>query len=70
MALYQDAVKKLKYLTTGSRIQRHVHIVDRTYMTEYDNGIQVYVNYGEKDVVVSGVTVKSMGYVFVEGDSQ
>lgn len=46
----------------GSRISDHWEISDRVAVTAYENGYKVYVNYGDADYTVDGVTVPANGY--------
>ncbi len=41
----------------SSRMTSHEEIMEDVFCTEYDTGAMVYVNYSEKDVVVSGITI-------------
>ena len=47
------------------RITGHSKIKKGVYLTEYGNSTQIYVNYNEKAVTVSGVTVDAKSYIRV-----
>ena len=40
------------------------------YITEYSNGVKIYVNYGSSPAKIEGVTVQSGGYSVVKGDTE
>lgn len=45
-----------------ARIVAHDRLTDQIYRTQYSNGVSIYVNYGDKEETVEGVTVPSRGY--------
>ena len=53
----------------GASIVGHSILEDGLRCTEYDNGITVYVNYGENDAVTPFGNVPSGGYVIGGGDN-
>jgi len=53
----------------GQHIVKHERLAEGVYKTEYEQGLQIVVNYGEKSVTVDGVTVEAGGYV-VKGGAQ
>ena len=46
----------------GAKIADHKIISDNVRMTVFDNGVTVYVNYGDSDYTDSNVTVTAHGY--------
>ena len=52
----------------GSEITGHEQLADQVYRTDYGKAGSVYVNYGKKDITVSGVTIAAKGYIFTEGE--
>lgn len=51
------------YSLEGQRITEHEKLGDSLFCTSYDNGVRVYVNYGDEARSVSGVTVKAQSCV-------
>lgn len=49
----------------GARITDHYRVKKNVYYTQYDNSTGIYVNYNEKPVTVSGVTVEGMSFIRV-----
>ncbi len=47
----------------GAKISDHKVITEKVRITTFDNGVKVYVNYGDTDATVDGVTVPALGYV-------
>ena len=47
MATNQQALEELKRLTDGSRIQSHEKLTEKVYVSRYENGVAVYINYGD-----------------------
>ena len=47
------------------RITAHEEVKENLMRTVYSSGTEIYVNYGEKAVTVSGITVDPMGFVRV-----
>ena len=58
VAEYQELFNSVK----GATISNH-EINGDVRITTFDNGVKVYVNYGESDETVDGVTVPALGYV-------
>lgn len=46
----------------GSRITNHYAVSEGVYCTEYESTTRIYVNYTEKPVTVSGITVEPMSF--------
>lgn len=64
----QEAVKELDGLTVlGEKIKNHSCVENGVYVTSFENGSDVYVNYNKTDVTVNGITIPAKG--FVEGRS-
>ncbi len=55
--------KDFFYSVKGARISDHKIINDNVRMTNFDNGVTVYVNYGNQAVTVDGVEVPARGYI-------
>lgn len=47
----------------GARITRHSRVQENVYCTEYDSSTLVYVNYGEKEASVNGVTIPAHDFL-------
>ncbi len=60
----QNILAELSDLDTvfGQGIIAHKKIQENIYAATYQDGTVVYVNYGEKDTDVSGITVPAMGF--------
>ncbi len=54
--------KDFFYSVEGAKIANHKVISEDVRMTEFDNGVTVYVNYGDEAVTVDGVTVDANNY--------
>lgn len=63
--VYKEAAEALNKLQ-DSEIIHHQKIQHHVYATTYSNGMQVIVNYSNKDADVQGKVVKAMGYSLVE----
>ncbi len=50
----------------GSTITNHQMLADDVYMTTYENGAQVVVNYSDASFVHNGVTVSALGFARVD----
>ena len=50
---------------SGKTITDHYKVKSKVYCTEYGGNISVYVNYGDTDVTVNGVTVGARDFVKV-----
>lgn len=61
-AYYERANQALADLR-GARMTRHSMVQENVYCTEYDSSTLVYVNYGEKDVTVNGVTIPAHDFL-------
>ncbi len=46
----------------GAKIKNHVVITENVRMTEFDNGVKVYVNYGRTDYTDGDITVAARNY--------
>lgn len=49
----------------SSRITNHGEIAENVYFTVYDNETEIYVNYSDETVTVSGVTVEAKSFIRV-----
>lgn len=67
MATNQQALEELKRLTDGSRIQSHEKLTEKVYVSRYENGVAVYINYGDSEETVSGVRIEGQGYLITKG---
>lgn len=55
-------------LTEGSAIEKHTRIAENVYLTEFENGAKIYVNYGtEAYTLQNGQTVGPEDYLGGEG---
>ena len=64
------SAKSKDYYTavSGAKIEKYTQLSDTLSMTEFDNGVTVWVNRSDSPVEVSGVTVESGGFMFKEGE--
>ena len=60
---YQPLLNKIYDKT----IVNHEEVAKNVTLTEYDNGVKVYVNFGESDVNVDGIKVAANGFNYKEG---
>ena len=58
---FKDAFKDLRY----TKIKNNTKVADGLYMTEYNNGTHIYVNYNNKDVTYNSFTIKAQSYLRV-----
>ncbi|MDE7354136.1 MAG: hypothetical protein K2O06_13985 [Acetatifactor sp.] len=60
-----EILEELKVLdgVFGQRIISHRKLGDGIYATSFEGGADVYVNYGQEDVTVEGVTIPAQGFV-------
>lgn len=60
----RDLLEELQELdgVFGHRITGHRQLAQGVYSTAYEDGTEVYVNYGKEDAAVEGVTVPAMGF--------
>ena len=78
VSLIDDNLKLISELSTkskdyytavsGAKIEKYTQLSDTLSMTEFDNGVTVWVNRSDSPVEVSGVTVESGGFMFKEGE--
>ncbi len=68
-SLWKDAVAKqyaeyqpLLNKVHDQTIVEHGQVAKNVFVTEYENGVKVAVNYNEQDVVVEGKTVPALGF--------
>ena len=54
----------------GCELVDHEQLAPQVFVTRYDNGAAVYVNYGETDATVDGKTVPARGYIREGGAKQ
>lgn len=55
----------------SSEIVSHTEVSDGVFVTGYENGVRVAVNYGDKDYVLDGGdTVKAMSYTEIKGGAE
>lgn len=61
----QALITELKPLEQilGQRIASHRKLEEGVYATTFEGGATVYVNYGQEDIAVEGVTVPACGFV-------
>lgn len=50
----------------NSTIEEHKKIQDDVYLTVFENGTCIYVNYSDKDVLIDDILIKSLDYKRVE----
>lgn len=61
---YQPILEKIY----SSAIVSHQEVTDGVFITGYENGYKVAVNYGDEDITLkSGETVKGKGYILLSG---
>ena len=59
---YQQADQALADLR-GARMTKHSVVQENVYCTEYDSSSLVYVNYGETEATVNGVTIPARSFL-------
>jgi len=66
-----SAYKKINNVyskVNGSRIYSHNYVADNVSVTEYENGLKVYVNFGKEDFVLEdGTKIPSEDFIAWEG---
>ena len=71
MAEYLDSIKESEYFgafgsVKGATIVNHT-IDGDLRITEFDNGVKIYVNYGDEDAKLDGMTVAAESFLVREG---
>ena len=66
ISMYKELSPMLESIY-NSYIYDHRMLADNVYVTEYENGDLVYVNYSGNDYSENGLTVKANDYLFIEG---
>lgn len=61
-AYYKEANQTLADLR-GARMTKHSMVQENVYCTEYDSSSLVYVNYGETEATVNGVTIPARSFL-------
>jgi len=56
---------KISKAVAGSAIVRHRNFDGKTAVTEYENGVRIYVNYTDKEMSVEGNKVEALSYVIL-----
>ena len=51
-----------------NKIASYTQISENVVKTEFDNGVKVYVNYGDKPITVDGKTINSQDYLWTGGN--
>ncbi len=54
----------------GKQMVEHKIINDDLFMVRYDNDVKIYLNYGEKETYIDGLTVPAKGYTVSGGYSK
>ncbi|MGL4737109.1 MAG: DUF5696 domain-containing protein [Cellulosilyticaceae bacterium] len=54
--------------TAGKKITDHKQIEPGVYCTSYENGVEVFVNYNEKPVMVAGISIDAESYTVKGGE--
>ncbi len=62
VAEYKDYFESVN----GAKIVKHELITEDVRLTTFDNGVSVYVNYGDTDYTVGEITVAACGYTVKE----
>lgn len=60
-------LKKAMDSTMEARMTRHTELEKNIFRSEYNNGVKVYVNYNEYEVVADNLKIEPMGYFIVQG---
>lgn len=61
-AYYQQADEALADLR-GARMTKHSMVQENVYCTEYDSSSLIYVNYGDAEATVNGVTIPARSFL-------
>ena len=59
---YKQADQALADLR-GARMTKHSMVQENVYCTEYDSSSLVYVNYGDAEATVNGVTIPARSFL-------
>ncbi len=62
-----NSLKEIYAAANGSYVYSHEYISDTLTVTRYENGAEVYVNFGTEPVLVSGITVEATSFGVVGG---
>jgi hypothetical protein len=64
---FQKQINEYVMKTGGAALTDHREVQDKVFRSTFDNGIQVYVNYNEKDVLIEGIEIAGMSFDIAEG---
>ncbi|HEX3076691.1 MAG TPA: DUF5696 domain-containing protein, partial [Lachnospiraceae bacterium] len=59
---YYNKLKEVNEAVQGAKITGHDRYDNNLTVVTYDNGIKIYINYGEKPINVNGMTIDAMSY--------
>ena len=59
---YDAALRALAQQTDGAHIIRHDNLAAGVVKVTYDNGVEIYINYTERDYTADGVSVAALSY--------
>lgn len=63
-----NEMKKITSAASGSRIYSHNYITETLTVTEYENGVKVYVNFADNDTAVDSVKVPAKTFIVIGGE--
>lgn len=59
---YYNKLKEVNEAVQGAKITGHDRYDNNLTVVTYDNGVKIYINYGEKPINVNGMTIDAMSY--------
>ncbi len=62
-----NEMKKITTAAKGSRMYSHEYITETLSVTEYENGVKVYVNFANEDAVIDSVEVPAKAFTVIGG---
>lgn len=66
IASYSE-MQKIYTSTSGSKVYSHKYLSDTLTVTEYENGVKVYVNFSDSDISVADVTISAKSFAVIGG---
>lgn len=63
-SVYKEFSDRLSVIA-GAQMSGHEYVTDALVHVEYDNGVSIYINYGDDPVQVDGISVSAKDYITV-----
>ncbi len=64
-----NELKEITSAAKGSRIYSHKYVTETLTVTEYENGVKVYVNFADKDAEVDATAVPAKSFTVIGGEN-